>query len=98
MSTMIDLPADLVARVRTRATRDGVTTEDLIVRCVEQGLQQDTAPPAVALDASPQRWGLGPLPVLIPTTGRPIPALTNAQLAQLEDEEDLTKHERSLGR
>ncbi|MGE0542044.1 MAG: hypothetical protein AB7R89_17875 [Dehalococcoidia bacterium] len=97
MRTTIDLPDELFRRVKARAALDGLKLKDLIARYVEQGLAGATPPPAEA-PAPPRRRGLGALPVMIPATGTPIPALSAEELHQIEVDEDVARHERSLGR
>lgn len=95
MRTTIDLPDDLYHRVKARAALDGLTPKELIARYVERGLRDQHIDNGAG--AAPARVR-SPLPVIIPPTGRTVPALSSADLARIEDEEDLEKHERSLGR
>lgn len=96
MRTTIDLPDDLLRQAKARAALDGLKLKELIARYVAQGLAGGEQPPA---DDTATRRQRSPLPV-IPraSTGTPIPALSNAELAQMELEEDLAKHVRSSGR
>ena len=96
MRTTIDLPDELLRQVKARAALDGLKLKDLIARYVAQGLAGAEEPPASDTATRRQR---SPLPV-IPraSTGKPIPALSKAELAQIELEEDLAKHVRSAGR
>ncbi|MDQ3564033.1 MAG: hypothetical protein M3436_07805 [Pseudomonadota bacterium] len=89
MRTTIDLPDDLLRQAKARAALDGLKLKDLIARYVARGLAGAERPPAGDTRTERQR---SPLPV-IPraSTGKPIPALSNAELAQIELEEDLAK-------
>lgn len=96
MRTTIDLPDDLLRQAKSRAALDGLKLKDLIARYVARGLAGAEQPPVSDTATGRQR---SPLP-MIPraSTGKPIPALSNAELAQIELEEDLAKHVRSAGR
>jgi hypothetical protein len=90
--TTIDLPDDLFRRVKVRAALEGSSLKELITAFVERGLQErDSGRPTPSRRSSP--------PIIAKaTTGRPIPALSNADLARIQEEEDLATHHRSLGR
>lgn len=89
MRTTIDLSDDLHRALKVRAAATGITLRDLVQRLIEQGLRQPSEVTGRADD---------PLPVIIPARGRPIPAVPRAELARLEEEEDLAKHARSARR
>jgi hypothetical protein len=89
MRTTIDLPDELYRALKVRAARNGVTLRDLVRRLVEQGLRQSSRADGQT-DQSP--------PVIIPPRGVPIAAVSRAELARLEEEEDLNKHARSARR
>ena len=95
MRTTIDLPDELSREIQARAARDGVTPEAVILRLVERELR---AEPIASPSVPTSKRGLGPLPVMIPPTGRMVRALTSDELHRIEEEEDIEKHERSLGR
>lgn len=83
MRTTIDLPDELLRQVKAKAALDGMKLKDLITRFVEQGLRPGALPNAV-----PPRRRRSELPVAQAATGQTIPALTNADLQRILDEED----------
>lgn len=89
MRTTIDLPDELYRTLKARAAVRGVTLRELIQGLIEQALS--TAAPAVD-----PRQRQDP-PVIIPSTGRPLPDLSPEALHRLEEEEDLERYARSLG-
>ena len=96
MRTTIDLPDELFRRVKARAALDGLKLKDLITRYVEQGLRQGTG---ADTGATPPARRRSALPVIEKAaTGVPIPALPREELARLELDEDLARHDRSPGR
>jgi len=84
MRTTIDLPDELIRQVKAKAALDGMKLKDLITRYVEQGLRQGTLPPVVP------RRRRSELPIARSATGRTLPALTNADIQRLFDEEEAT--------
>ena len=106
MRTTIDLPDDLFRQVKARAALDGLKLKDLVTRYVQQGLRGDTppAPPEPASAAPRQRSEpppprRSPLPVIPKASARgKIPALTNAELQSILDEEDAERANRPTGR
>jgi len=90
--TTIELPDELFRQVKARAVLDGMKLKDLITCYIEQGLRN--GPP---LNNSPL-CRRSELPIARPATGKMIPAMTNAELAQIELDEDFERHERSLYR
>jgi hypothetical protein len=92
--TTIDLPDELFRRAKSRAALDGLKLKDLIARYVEEGLHHSEAAQTL-----PQERTRSPLPVIEKAaTGRLIPAVSRAELARIEIDEDLAKHDRSFGR
>jgi len=83
MRTTVDLPDDLLRRVKARAALNGTTLKELIARFVEQGLRRTAPAPA-----APTRRRRSELPVARPATGRPLPDLTNADLYRILEEEE----------
>lgn len=86
MRTTIDLPDDLYRALKARAGLNGVKLRQLIQRLIEQGLRSTGGETAVRKHAPP--------PVIIPPRGVPIPAVSRAELARMEEEEDEAKHAR----
>ena len=85
MRTTIDLPDDLFRQVKARAALDGLKLKDLVTRYVEQGLRQDHQPPSEPLRRRRE------LPIAQRAMGQPLPALTNAELYSILDEEDAAR-------
>ena len=83
MRTTIDLPDSTLRQAKARAALSGRTLKELIARYVEQGLRQDEALP------TPRRRR-SELPVARAKTGRPLPALTNAELHRILDEDEVS--------
>lgn len=81
MRTTIDLPDHLFRQAKAKAALDGLRLKELITRFVEQGLQDGSATGARLRRRSE-------MPVARPATGRPLPALTNADIQRLVDEEE----------
>lgn len=80
MRTTLDLPDDLLRRVKARAALEGMKMKDLVALYLQHGLTQ-TAPPGVA----------GRERSRLPTrtlAGTPLPALTNAEIEELLSAED----------
>ena len=89
MTTTLDLPDALFEEAKARAVEEGVTLEELLITYIEAGLRwpqrsgRDTV-----LPNSPN-----PLPVAWEADGTVTPALSNAELyAILEDEEIASFH------
>ncbi|HEX4952429.1 MAG TPA: hypothetical protein VF017_03405 [Thermoanaerobaculia bacterium] len=80
----LDLPRELLERAKAQAEHDGTPLQDLLARVLDQGLSRLIKPQV----QQPLRRR-SELPVARPSTGRPLPALTNAELHRLLDEEDL---------
>ena len=93
MRTTIDLPDSLLRQAKARAALEGLTLKELIASYVVQGLQQGEVQRA----AQPRRRSAPPM-IARAATGKPIPALSADELAELEIQEDLEKYERSTGR
>lgn len=85
MRTTVDLPDDLLRRVKARAALGGTTLKELITRFVEQGLRR-TAPAA-----PPPRRRRSEPPIARPATGKALPALTNADLHRILDDEEAAR-------
>lgn len=81
MRTTIDLPDELFRQVKAKAALSGSKLKDLITRYVEEGLKGSPL-------GTPPRRQRSELPVSRPVTGRTIPALTNAEMQRILDDED----------
>jgi hypothetical protein len=84
MRTTIELPDAIFEEAKARAVQEGVTLEELLVTYIEAGLR------------GPQRSGRDtvarnphPLPVAWEADGTVTPALSNAELQAILDEEEV---------
>lgn len=85
MRTTIDLPDELFRQAKAKAALDGLKLKDLLASYVEQGLRGMPSP------AAPRRRERSELPVARAATGRPLPALSNAEIHRILDEEEATE-------
>ncbi len=82
MRTTIELPDELFRRAKAHAAREGRSLKDLVAIYLEQGLRRN-------LEIDPIERRRSPLPIVHRSSaGRPLPALTNAEIAEILDEED----------
>lgn len=90
MRTTLDLPDNLFKAVKTRAVQQGVKLKELLATYIEAGLR---APQIPKKDTSPLK-NPHPLPVGIPRIlGAPLhPALSNAELQAILEEEDIENY------
>ena len=80
MRTTFDLPDDLMKRAKIAAVRRGSSLRDLVAEALRRLL---------AAESSSARKRMTEAPIKLPP-GHAIPILTNDQLAQLFDQEDIT--------
>ncbi len=94
MRTTLDLPDPLFKEVKTRAVQQGVTLKELLAGLIEAGLRSPTVPKNAANPAGKRR----PLPVGIPRIpDTPLhPALCNAELYAILEEEDIANYHRVI--
>ena len=85
MRSTFDLPDNLYRTLKVRAGLSGVSMRELLVELIERGLKAGI-PEAGASGRSDEP------PVIIPSDGIPIPALSRAELTRIEDEEDGAKY------
>jgi hypothetical protein len=89
MRTTIDLPTPLFRRIKAKAALEGTSLKRLITHYVERGLNDgDTA----MLATKPVRSAI---PLIRPATGTPLPALRNADIHDILDQEDAEHARRS---
>ncbi len=88
MRTTLDLPDLLFREVKTRAVQQGVTLKDLLAQYIQAGMNAPAAPSPVAV--RPQI----PLPIFRKADGSITPALSNAELYAILDEEDIANFHR----
>ncbi len=75
MRTTVDLPEQLLRRVKAAAALKGVPLRAYMATLLERGLSEPEAPA--------RKGQHRPVPVVLPKTGHPIPAMTNAELDEL---------------
>lgn len=83
MRTTLDLPDDLFRKAKAKAALEGTSLKNLITRFIEDGLNPERRPSNEV--AMRPRSQLKPLPA----SGRTIPALSNADIDRLLDDEDI---------
>lgn len=83
MRTTLDLPDPLFRELKARAASQGRKLKELVTVFIEAGLYgpQVSAP-------TPKRPQRSPLPIARRATGHTVPAMTNAQVQSLLDDED----------
>jgi hypothetical protein len=82
MRTTLDLPDALFEEAKARAVQEGVSLEELVVTYIEAGLR---GPPRSERDTVPRNPNS--LPVAWVADGTVTPALSNAELYAILDEE-----------
>lgn len=86
MRTTVDLPDDLYRQLKARAALGGLRVRELMTRYLEQGLRSLPEQPAGAPRSQP--------PVAVERTGKPIRALSRAQLRRIDDDEEIARRDR----
>ncbi len=92
MRTTLDLPDETFRQLKAQAALSGIKLKELVAQFIERGLTSSSNKP-IPLRERP------PLPVAIrrDPNASPTPALTNAQLSAILDEEDLDQYQRVMG-
>ena len=92
MRTTLDLPDETFRQLKAQAALSGLKLKDLVTQFIERGLA------AGAIQSASPRQRL-PLPVAIlrDPNAPPRPALTNADLEAILDEQDLEQYQRLMG-
>ena len=85
MRASVDLPDALFEEVRAHAVQQGVTVEELLVRCIEAGLRG----PQRSAGDTVLRKNAHPLPVAWEADGTVTPARSNVELYAILEEEEL---------
>jgi plasmid stability protein len=80
MRTTFDLPDDLMKRAKIAAVRRGSSLRDLVAEALRRLLAAESAPARKRMTEAPIK--LAP--------GHTIPILTNEELSQLFDQDDIT--------
>lgn len=82
MRTTLDIPDPLFRELKAQAARQSLKMKDLLTTYVEAGLYGHIGSTSLA---SPSR---SPLPPARRATGKTIPALSNAQIQKILDQDD----------
>jgi len=93
MRTTLDLPDETFRQLKARAALSGLKLKDLVTQFIEQGLAtREVTQPAAPRAPRP------PIPIARKADGSVTPALSNAELYAILDQEDLEQYQRALGR
>jgi hypothetical protein len=87
MRTTIDLPEELFRAAKTRAAQQGTTLKKLMTQFIRTGLDEENVPPL-----EPRKRARPPVAIAQHTRQVHTPALTNRQLHELLEAEDLSHH------
>jgi len=83
MRTTLDLPDPLFRELKARAAHQGRKLKELVTAYIEAGLSGPEVP-----QQAPARPPRSPLPTPRRATGHAIPAMTNAEMQAILDDED----------
>ena len=86
MRTTVDIPDELYRALKARAALTGVPVREMVTQLIDLGLR------SVPTNASRRDRRRTPPPVAIQPRGVPIAALSNQDMARLEEIEDEAKH------
>jgi hypothetical protein len=91
MKTTLEIPDPLFKRVKARAAMDGLKLKDLVTSALNAYL---TKPKMSAA----QETKTCPFPLVRGKGGPLMKQMSNETIAKLEEEEDVERHRRSIGR
>jgi hypothetical protein len=91
MRTTLDLPDETFRQLKARAALSGLKLKELVTQLIERGLANGEP-----VTASAQQTQSLPVAIKRIPGSPPTPALTNAQLYTLLDEEDAAQYQRVL--
>jgi hypothetical protein len=95
MRTTIDLPDELFRQAKARAALDGRKLKDLIAEYVERGLNAEGDETKIPAAGQRRR---SPLPDIPKASSRgTVPALTNAEIEAILDDQDADRASRPAG-
>jgi hypothetical protein len=89
MRTTLDLPDEIFRKLKAEAALRGFKLKELVAQLIERGLNEGLLPPA----AGRQRRSFA-IPIAREADGTVTPALSNAQLQAILEEEDLAEYHR----
>ncbi len=91
MRTTLDLPDETFRKLKAEAALRGFKLKELVAQFIESGLAAGRH-----LPASDRARNRSPIPIAREADGSVTPALTNAQLNAILEEEDLAEYHRVL--
>ena len=91
MKTTLEIPDPLFKRVKARAAMDGLKLKDLVSSALSAYLTKPK--PSAAEEAK-----RCPFPLVRGKGGPLMKQMSNETIAKLEEEEDIERHRRSIGR
>jgi hypothetical protein len=93
MRTTLDLPDETFRKLKAEAALRGFKLKELVAQFIERGLAGD--PAAIPVADTPR--SRPPIPIAREADGSVTPALSNAELYAILNEEDLKQYRRILG-
>ena len=87
MRTTLDLPDETFRKLKAEAALRGFKLKELVTQLIERGLAEGPLPPVAD---RPRRSF--PIPIAREADGTVTPALSNAQLQAILEEEDLARY------
>jgi hypothetical protein len=90
MRTTLDLPDETFRQLKAQAALRGFKLKELVAQFIERGLADSAAPSRDELSRSRP-----PIPIARKADGSVTPALSNAQLYAILNEEDLAQLDRT---
>jgi hypothetical protein len=93
MRTTLDLPDETFRKLKVEAALRGYKLKDLVAQLIERGLNEGPLPPAA--ERSRRTYAI---PIAREADGSVTPALTNAQLQAILDDEDLAQYRQATQR
>ncbi len=90
MRTTLDLPDETFRQLKAQAALRGFKLKELVAQFIERGLAASTMPSGEELPRSRP-----PIPIARKADGSVTPALSNAQLYAILNEEDLVQPDRT---
>lgn len=93
MKTTLDLPDETFRKLKAEAALRGYKLKELVAEFIERGLNEGPLPPAAQ---SPR--AVYAIPIAREADGTVTPALSNAELQAILDDEDLAQTQRAAPR
>lgn len=91
MRTTLDLPDETFRKLKAEAALRGLKLKELVELFIERGLAADSVAPMTAVPRSRP-----PIPIARKADGSVTPALSNAALYAILDEQDIAQSERVM--